>query len=306
MHQLWVEKYRPKSIAEYIFYTTTHKEQFKKMIQEKWIPHLLLYGSPGVGKTTLARVLINELALDPTDTLTINASDENNIETIRTKIISFVSTYANGPFKVVFLDEADYISQPGQGVLRKVLEDFSDSARFILAGNYAHKFIPAVRSRCQEFTFKALDKEKILEYVVDMLDAEKIRFDLAVLKKYVDVAYPDIRKTVNLLQQNSINGVLVDVAGQTGASDYKFQLLDLLEQDKWIEIRKLVCENVTGEEWEDMYRFLYDNLKNTKKFKEQSKWDAGTCIIAEYLYKHGLCADSEINFAACIIRLGQI
>lgn len=305
-HQLWCEKYRPTNINQYIFHSVAYKESFEKMIYDGSFPHLLLTGSAGTGKTTLARVLFNELKIDESDVLTINASDERDVDTIRNKIITFVSTYPNGAFKVVFLDEADYIPALNQGILRKVLEDFSDSARFILAGNYSSKFIPAIKSRCQEFVFKSIDPVRLLEYAVDILDGENIEFDLKILNSYIAVGKPDIRKIVNLLQQNSVNGVLRDSKELTDSSDYKFELLDLLEEDKWVDIRKLVCEHVAGEEWEDVYRFLYDNLDKTNKFKQQGKWDEGICIIAEHLFKHSLVADSEINAAAMFIRLGQI
>jgi DNA polymerase III delta prime subunit len=252
-------------------------------------------------------VLIKELKIDPIDVLIVKASDENSVDVMREKIKGFVSTYAVGDFKVVLLDECDLISFHGQGVLRNLLDEFKASSRFILTCNYPHKVLPAIKSRLQEYRFKGHDKLDITELAAKILLSEKIKFDLTLLDKYVDLAYPDVRKTINLLQQYSLSGVLVEPPNQIEDSDYQLAIFDYLEKGQWSELRVHLCSTVAPEEWEDVYRFMYDNLDKAPIFsKNINKWEEGIITIAEYLYKHALVADPEINFAACTIRLQQI
>lgn len=305
-HKLWVEKYRPQTVDEYIFHDSAQRTAVMKMIADKSIPHLLLSGVQGSGKTTLAQILISEMDVDETDVITINASDENSVDTIRDKIKSFITTFAMGEFKIVHLEEADYITPNGQGVMRRMMEEYSDTARFILTCNYENKIIPAVKSRCQQFRFKASDKVDIAEYVAGILMSEKVKFDLDTLDKYIAIGYPDVRKIVNLLQQYTSDGVLNLPISDKEAGDYKFKLLDFIERDKWLDARLLCCDNVVAEEWEDVYRFLYENLNKAPKFQDQDKWESGIVIIADYLYKHGIVADPEINAAAMFIKITQL
>lgn len=305
-HKLWVEKYRPTTLDEYIFHDENQRVAFTKMIEEGTIPHLLLTGVQGSGKTAISLILIHELHIDPTDVLTINASDENSVDVIRDKIKSFVSTFSMGEFKVVHLEEADYITANGQAVMRRLMEEYADNARFILTCNYENKIIPAIKSRCQHFRFQKHDVDEITEKAAKILLHEKVKFDLDLLDKYVRVGYPDIRKIINSLQQNSHSGVLMPMVSEGGSGDYKFELLNLIENDDWQAARKLTCEQVTAEEWEDVYRFLYENLASSSKFKARDKWEGGIVIIADHLYKHALVADPELNAAAMYIRLGQL
>ncbi len=305
-HKLWVEKYRPQTVNEYIFHDNAQRNAVMKMIADKSIPHLLLSGVQGSGKTTLAQILINEMDVDETDVITINASDENSVDTIRDKIKSFITTFAMGEFKIVHLEEADYITPNGQGVMRRMMEEYSDTARFILTCNYENKIIPAVKSRCQQFRFKAGDKVDIAEYAADILISEKVKFDLDTLDKYIAIGYPDVRKIVNLLQQYTIDGQLTLPLSDKEAGDYKFKLLDFIERDKWLDARLLCCENVVAEEWEEVYRFLYENLNKAPKFQDKDKWEGGIVVIADHLYKHGIVADPEINAAAMFIRMTQL
>lgn len=304
--QLWVEKYRPTTFDDYVFHDASHKAAFEQMKKDKTVPHLLLSGVQGTGKTTISQILTDSVEVDPTDVLVINASDENSVDVMRDKIKNFISTYAFGGFKVVRLEEADYLTVPAQSVLRSMMEQYSDNARFIITCNYENKLIPAIKSRLQSFRFKAPVRDDVLEFAATVLIKEKVKFELDVLDKYVAVGYPDIRQILNLLQGNTINGVLVDTKAQAGNADYKFKLLDTLESGNWEEARKVCCGNVAAEEWEDVYRFLYENLNKSKKFSKQDKWEEGIVIIAEHLYKHTISADSEINAAAMFIRLGQV
>ena len=305
-HQLWVEKYRPTELSEYVFHDDKQQKAFERFVADQTIPHLLLSGVQGSGKTTIAKILMSHLDIDPMDIMVINASDENSVDVMRDKIKNFVMTFAMGSFKIVNLEEADYITPNGQAVLRRLMEEYSEQVRFILTCNYENKIIPAIKSRCQHFRFKASNQDDITEYVCKILLAENVKFDLDLLDKYVAVGYPDIRKIVNLLQQSTNDGVLGDIS-QTGEdSDYKFALLDALNDDNWQQARTLACGNVAAEEWEDVYRFLYENLDKAPKFQDQSKWEEGMVIIAEHLYKHSLVADPEINAASMFIQLGMV
>ncbi len=303
---LWVEKYRPATLDDYIFHDPNQKDAITHMLKEGSVPHLLLAGVQGSGKTTLALILINTLQVDPMDLLTLNASDENSVDVMRDKIKGFVSTYSIGNFKVVHLEEADYLTANAQAVLRRMMEEYSESARFILTCNYTSKIIPAVRSRCQEFKFTKHDLTDVTELVAKILIKENVTFDLELLDKYVRVGYPDIRKIINLLQQNSKSGTLASLRNAEGSGEYKLKLLQHIEDDDWESARALVCANVVGEEWEDVYRFLYENLDRTKKFSDKKTWEFGIVAIADALYRHALVADPEINAAALFIKLGQM
>ena len=305
-HVLWVEKYRPAILDEYIFHDASHKKSFQQMVQDRTIPHLLLSGVQGSGKTTIAQILITELNVDPTDVLLINASDENSVDVMRDKIKNFITTFAMGDFKVIQLEEADYLSLNAQAVLRKYMEDPNCPARFILTCNYENKIMPAIKSRSQQFRFKAADRDEVTEFAAKILLSEKVKFNIELLDKYVAVGYPDIRKIINLLQQNSIDGVLQPLVSQAEAGDYKFKLLDMINIDDWDGARKLACANVASEEWDDLYRFLYENLDKSKKFNKKENWEAGIVIITDHLYKNAIMADLEINAAAMFIRLSQV
>jgi len=305
-HILWVEKYRPSTFDEYVFHDASHKKSFQQMVQDGTIPHLLLSGVQGSGKTTIAQILIKALDIDPSDVLLINASDENSVDVMRDKIKSFITTFAMGSFKVIQLEEADYLSLNAQAILRKYMEDPNCPARFILTCNYESKIIPPIKSRSQQFRFKAADRDEIAELTAKLLLAENVKFTIDLLDKYIAVGYPDIRKIINLLQQNTIDGKLQSLVAESESGDYKFKLLDMITIDDWENARKLACSNVASEEWEDLYRFLYENLDKSKKFSKKEKWEAGIVVVADHLYKNALFADPEINAAGMFIRLSQI
>jgi len=305
-HALWVERYRPQTLDDYVFHDENQRVAIESMIEDGSIPHLLLSGVQGSGKTTLALIIIKAIGVDKMDVLTLNASDENSVDVMREKIKAFISTYAMGDFKIVHLEEADYVSLAGQAVLRRMMEEFADSARFILTCNYENKIQPAIKSRCQHFRFSKHDVNDVTENVAQILLQEHIKFDLDLLDKYVRVGYPDIRKIINLLQQNSRSGTLMPLTTESESGDYKFKLLGYIETDDWFNARKLACGEVSAEEWESVYRFLYENLDKSPKFATEEKWEAGIVIVADHLYKHSIVADPEINAAAMFIRLTQI
>lgn len=307
MKEIWGVKHRPTTLTDYVFQNDDYKVKFEEMVQSRSIPHLLLSGTQGTGKTTLAHILINSMNVDPDlDVKIIDASKQNSVDDMRTEIMDFITSYPIGDFKIVLLEEADYLSLSAQAVLRTPLEDPDISARFILTCNYDHKLMPAIKSRLEHYKFKAPSFDEVIMYVGKVLATEKVKFDFETLNEYVESAYPDIRKIINLVQSNCSNGVLKRTTLDKQEADYKLELADLLAKDCWEDARSLVCKNVTAEEWEDVYRFLYMNIHKYGKFKNKQQAESAIVVIAEHLYKHSICADPEINAAAMFIRLSMV
>lgn len=304
MNQMWVEKWRPKTIDGYVFKDASQKKQVESWIKEQSIPHLLLSGSAGIGKTTMAKMLIHEIGIEYHDVLELNASRDNNVDTVRDRITNFVSMIPFGPFKVVLLDEADYLTPNAQAVLRGVMEEYHRTARFILTCNYPSKIIPAIHSRCQGFHFEKIDQTEYTARVATILVEENIEFDLDTLDTYVKVAYPDLRKCINLLQQNCQDGKLsISKNSDSGTDDWKFSMVELFKAGKILEARKLLCGKITAEEMIEVYRWLYDNIEI---FGNEAQQDSAVLIIKQALVDHTLVADSEINLSACMIKLARL
>ena len=305
MHDLWVEKFRPKTIDEYVFRDEDQKHQVQGWIDSGAIPHLLFSGAPGVGKTTLAKVLLNELEVNEYDVLEINASREGKVDDVREKIIGFVQTIPFGDFKVVLLDEADYISPNGQAALRGVMETYASTARFILTCNYPTKVIPALHSRCQGFHIDKIDKTEFTARVATVLVTEEVDVDIDTLDSYVKATYPDLRKCINLVQMNTIDGKLVSPReGDKATADYRLAVVDLFKQGKILEARKLLCNQVRPEEMDELFRWMYDNLELWDT--TQDGQDKAVLIIAKGLRNIPMVADQEINLAATLVELCQI
>jgi replication factor C small subunit len=306
MKELWTEKYRPKTVKEYVFRDEAQKRQVQTWIKEKSIPHLLFSGSAGIGKTTLAKVILNEIGIEDFDILEINASRTNSVDDIRDKVVNFVQMIPFGPFKVVLLDEADYLSLSAQAVLRGVMETYSSTSRFILTCNYPNKIIPALHSRCQGFHVEKTDQTEFTARVATILVEENIEFDLDTLDTYVKVSYPDLRKCINNVQQNvSGSNVLVSPsAGENDSSDYKIKMVELFKKGKIPEARQLLCGHVRPEEIEDIYRWMYTNLDLFGKDDETK--DSALLVIKQGMVDHTLIADPEINLAATLVKLGRL
>ena len=306
MKTLWTEKYRPSTIDEYVFKDDRQRQQVQSWIDSGTIPHLLFSGAPGVGKTTLAKILLNALEIDHYDILEINASRENSVDTIRDKITGFVQTMPFGKFKVVLLDEADYITPNGQAALRGVMETYHASARFILTCNYPNRIIPALHSRCQGFHIERVDITEFTARVATVLVSEGVEFDLDTLDTYVKATYPDLRKCLNNVQMNSQDGRLLGVSGDESNSsgDWKLGVIDLFKNGKIKQARTLLCQSARPEEMEDVFRWMYDNLDLWGKSPEQQ--DQAIVIIRQGLVNHSFVADPEINLAATIVELAQI
>ena len=305
MKELWVEKYRPKILKEFVVRDDIQRQQIASWIKEGAIPHLLLSGRPGIGKTTLAKILFNELNVSSYDILEINASRERGVDEIRERVTSFIQIMPFGPFKYVLLDEADYITPIGQAALRGVMEEYHTTARFILTCNYPNRVIPALHSRCQGFHMETIDKNEFTARVAEILIAEKIEPDLEILDTHVKAIYPDLRKCINMVQQNCRDGKLMPPqSGDSGQQDYRLQMVELFKQGKINEARKLVCAQARPEECEEIYRWLYDNLEIISKQDDQQ--DKAVLIIKQGLVDHSFVADPEINLASVMIKLARL
>jgi replication factor C small subunit len=236
-----------------VFRDNAQRQQVQGWVNSGAIPHLLFSGAPGVGKTTLAKILVNELGIDDFDVLEINASRENSVDTIRDKITGFVQTMPFGPFKIVLLDEADYISPNGQAALRGVMETYHASARFILTCNYPNRVIPALHSRCQGFHIERVDITEFTARMATVLVTEGVEFDLDTLDSYVRATYPDLRKCLNTCQMNSTTGKLIAPNGdESSGGDWKLGAVDLFKSGRINEARKLMCASARpalGEPW---------------------------------------------------------
>jgi replication factor C small subunit len=291
-HTLWTEKYRSQTLDQYIG-NEELKTTIGSWILKNDIPHLLLHGKAGTGKTTLAKLITKNIDCDM---MYINASDENGIDTIRDKVKSFASTSTFQPLKVVILDESDYLTINAQASLRNIIETFSAKTRFILTCNYVERIIEPLQSRCQTFKIETLSKKSIAHHLADILDAEDVRYNLPDIAAIVTNSYPDIRKIINVTQQNVIDGKLI-----LTKIDTKFDITDVVKLIKssngFTSVRQYLVDNNISD-FEPMYRALYDELGK----------DNGliTMTLADYQFKHATVVDKEINFMACIASIINI
>ncbi len=304
MKELWVEKYRPRTVDDYVWIDRDQKHMVETWIDQKYIPHLLLAGTAGSGKTTLAKVLERELGVDPAEFLHINASRDNGVDFLRNKINNFCSTMSMGPFKVVLLDEADYITPPAQGILRGMLEQYHEGVRFILTCNYPNKIIPALHSRLQTITFKTLDETDFTRRLATILVTEGVELDADTLSLYVKACYPDLRKAINTVQMRSTSGRLEAPKVEDTESDYKLAMVDLFRQGRIREARNLIIKQISLEEYEDMFRFMYRNLDLWGN--DVDTQDSALLLIRKGLVNHSMAADPEINLSATFVELERL
>lgn len=304
-NKLWVEKYRPQSVTDYVFVDERQKQQVEGWIANGTIPHLLLSGDPGTGKTTLAKVLIHELGVEDYDVLEINASRENGVAVVRDKINGFAQTMPFGNFKVILLDEADYTSAEFQAALRNDMEAYADTVRFILTCNYEHKIIPALReSRCHKFHIAKPDKTEFTARAATVLVTENVEFDLDTLDSYVRVSYPDLRKCLNTLQVNSSTGKLLPpVSEGNGEDEILLEATNLFKAGKILEGRQQLMQYIAlyPTRIEDCYKWMYDNLDLWGVGQE--KRDASIIFIRNGLAQLPLVGIPEISLAATLVEL---
>ena len=301
---LWVEKFRPTKIEDCIL-PTEIKTTFQSIVDSGEIPNLLLTGSPGIGKTTVAKALCNQLDCD---WLMINGSDEGRmIDTLRTTVVNYASTVSlSGGKKVIIIDEADYMNKDSvQPALRGVIEEFSKNCRFIFTCNFKNRIIPALHSRCSVVDFVISKDSKptlameMLENVKWILNEEKVKFDEKILADLILKYFPDFRRVINELQKYSLNGVIDDGILKQSSDENFNELFVALKGKDFSGMRKWVAQNIDNDHVR-LYRQIYDTLN--KRFEKQSIPQA-VLTIADYSYKSAFVADQEVNMVACLTEL---
>ena len=294
-HSLWVEKYRPTDLSTYV--GNEHlKEKVKVYLESEDVPHLLLFGKAGTGKTTLAKIITSNIDCDY---MYINASDENKVDDVRNKIKTFASSVGFKSLKVIILDECDYLTPNAQAALRNLMETFSKHCRFILTCNYVERIIDPIQSRCQSYKVVPPSKKEVAQQMVNILKEENCQFELDDIALIVNAGYPDIRRVINSAQRQIVDGKLKIDTTSVIQNNYKLQLLEMLSSNaKLNDIRKLIADNSISD-YSEIYRLLYDEVDNYGKGKQAE------CImnIAEAQFQDVNVVDKEINFMSLIIRL---
>lgn len=303
MTYVWAEKYRPQTIEEFLC-RVEDLQLYKSWIRDKQIPHLMLSGQSGIGKTTLAKILIDEI---PCDSLFINASDKNNIETVRTTINDFASSAGFHSLKIIVLDEFDGFTPEGQKALRSLIDEFTDTTRFILTCNYPERVIPAIMSRVTTIQFASVPPAVLAKTIVNILTTEGIKFELSDVKKVFSAHYPDLRKILNELQLHSSGGELV-VPETLQGDDVFNAIISVLKKsetktNKLTEIRKLLANNDIRN-FIPLYQSLYKNCDIISSSPE--KVPLIIIAISKGLSQDVTIPDKEINAMSTICEILEI
>ena len=296
-HYLWVEKYRPNTLENYIG-NQQLRDTVKGYIEKHDIPHLLFYGTAGTGKTTLAKVITKNIDCD---VMYINASDENSVDNVRTKIKGFASSVGFKKIKVIILDESDFLSPEAQAALRNMMETYSLTTRFILTCNYVEKIIPALVSRCQTYKIEPLSKKEVAVHLKVILDKENVQYSPEDLGYVVNTYYPDIRKILNYSQQSVIDGKVKISELNSTSVDVKNKIIELIKSktpSTFNDIRQLIA-NSDIKHFEEIYDTLYDKVDEYSNGKQT----LAVLVIAEYMYQSAMVVNKEITFMACIGKL---
>ena len=297
-HSLWVDKYRPTTMDTYI--GNEHlKSKVSVYLESGDLPHLLLYGRAGTGKTTLAKLLVKNIDCDY---LYINASDENSVEVVRDKVKNFASTLGFAEMKVIILDECDYITPNAQAALRNLMETFSKNCRFILTCNYVERIIDPIQSRCQAFQIIPPDRKEVAQHLANILDNENVNYDIKNIATIVNGGYPDIRRVINGAQRQVVNSQLTIDENTIVQNDYKLEVLEILKtQDKknsFKNIRQLLADSKVSD-FSDLFRLLFDTVDD---------WGAGhiaecILILSKYQQSDAVVVDKEINIMAMFVEI---
>ena len=297
-HSLWVEKYRPTSLDTYI--GNEHlKSKVSVYLESGDLPHLLLYGKAGTGKTTLAKILVNNIECDY---MYINASDENSVDTVRTKVRGFASTMGFKDYKIIILDECDYITPNAQAALRNLMETFSKHCRFILTCNFVERIIDPIQSRCQSFQVIPPSKKEVAIHMTNILKEEDVVSKMDDIAGLVNAGYPDIRRVINSCQRQVVDGMLVVDKQSLVENDYKIKLLEIIskesKKDAFKSVRKLLA-NSQVTDFAELYKLMYDEVDS------YGTGHIAECIliIAKYQLSDGQVVDKEINAMAMVIEL---
>jgi replication factor C small subunit len=296
---LWVEKFRPATLDGYV--GNEHIiDKVKLYLKSGDVPHLLFYGGAGTGKTTLAKIIANNV---DADIMYINASDENNIETVRTKIKNYASTVGFRRWKIVILDEADYMTPNGQAALRNLMETFSKTTRFILTCNYVEKIIDPIQSRCQVFGITPPNKTEVAKRIVNILNELQVQFDTKDIATIINAGYPDIRRVLNSCQRQVIDGKLIIDDTSVIQANYMTKLVELLKSDRdkktaFKDIRQLIADSKV-KDFSALHKFLFDELDNYAK----GHIAAVILILAESQYQDAFAVDKELHIMSTIVKI---
>ena len=296
---LWVESFRPDTLDGYI--GNEHIiDKAKIWIENGDVPHLLFYGSAGTGKTTLAKIIAN--AIDA-DIMYINASDENSVDAVRDKIKRYASTVGFKRWKIIILDESDYLTPNAQAALRNLMETYSKTTRFILTCNYVEKIIDPIQSRCQTFAITPPSKTDVAQRLVNVLDQNSVEYDIKDVAAIINASYPDIRRAINAAQGSVINNRLQLDKTSAIQANYMSEVLELLKNTKdkksaFTKIRQTIADSKV-KDFTPLYRFLFDSLDEFAT----GAVSAAILIIAEAQYQDASVVDKEINIMAMFVKL---
>lgn len=304
--ELWVDRHMPSSLDEYVWKNAFLRQKIEEMITNGAPSnHLLFSGKSGTGKTTLALLMLKLMGVEPLDIMVINASRERKIEALEERVTQFCVTHPFGDMKYVVFDEADALSLLSQKFLRGEIESTQSCTRFIMTCNYPEKIVPPIRSRMTEFAFEALDVEEFVARLETILHKEGVEFSTDDLCDYVGRFYPDMRKTINTLQQYTVKGKLRAFSDDGAeAKDYLLEMVDLFRAGRFQEARRLIVEQAQIEEYPDIFRYCYKNLALWGDTPEQQ--DDALLVIRRGVLNHGQISDAELNLSAMLVELSRV
>ena len=303
-HTLWIEKYRSQTLEQYIG-NDAIKDRIADCIAKNDIPHFIFSGTAGTGKTTLAKLIVNNIKCDY---LYLNASDENGIDIIRDKVKGFASSASFNPLKVIILDEADFLTQPAQAALRNIIEEYSINTRFILTCNYIERLIEPLQSRCEINILKPPTKGGVAKHIcTNILDVEKITYEMKDIAQVVNTFYPDIRSIIKVLQQNTIldhlsgeNILVIDKIDDNWCKQL-VQILNKRDKDAWFQIRQLVADSQV-DDFQIAYRYMFEHMPEFSYGNDANL----SVILDDFIWRSSVLPDKEINFAAAIAKILDI